>query len=193
MGKRFNDTNYIFLTFVTRHLPEGMVGLTLAMILARRSHPLAAEMNSLATVSVIDIYKRHARSDATEGHYLLASRLATLGWGCYAVISAQYVKRMGSLIEAVKPARLFFYGGMLGVFVLAFFFKKVTRLWSILGDDAGEAVIFACWYFTNIAYLWYNVIGCVVVVATGLAITVLAGPGREVIDQAALQRNPATK
>jgi Na+/proline symporter len=176
-GKKVNDTNYIFLTFVTHYLPEGMVGLTLAMILGATLSSIASEMNSLATVSVIDIYKRHARSAATEGHYLLASRLATLGWGCYAVISAQYVKRMGSLIEAVNLLGSFFYGGMLGVFVLAFFFKKVKGLGAFWGVIAGEAVIFACWYFTSIAYLWYNVIGCVVVVATGLAITAFEGPG----------------
>ena len=176
-GKKVNDTNYIFLTFVTRHLPEGMVGLTLAMILGATLSSIGSEMNSLATVSVIDIYKRHARTAATEGHYLLASRLATLGWGCYAVISAQYVKRMGSLIEAVNLLGSFFYGGMLGVFVLAFFFKRVRGLGAFWGVIAGEAVIFACWYFTNIAYLWYNVIGCVVVVVTGLAITAFEKPG----------------
>jgi Na+/proline symporter len=193
-GKKVNDTNYIFLTFVTRHLPEGMVGLTLAMILGATLSSIGSEMNSLATVSVIDIYKRHARSAATEGHYLLASRLATLGWGCYAVISAQYVKRMGSLIEAVNLLGSFFYGGMLGVFVLAFFFKKVKGLGAFWGVIAGEAVIFACWYFTSIAYLWYNVIGCVVVVATGLAITAFDGPGFSTEpDRAAIHRSPAVR
>ncbi len=175
-GKKVNDTNYIFLTFVTKYLPAGVVGLVLAMILGATMSSIASEMNALATVSVIDVYKRHARTAATEGHYLLVSRLATLGWGCYAVFSAQYVKRMGSLIEAVNLLGSFFYGGMLGVFVLAFFFKKVRGLGAFWGVLAGEAVIFACWYFTSIAYLWYNVIGCVVVVVTGLAITSLQRP-----------------
>src|SRR3954451_4511363 len=170
-GKKVNDTNYIFLTFVTRYLPAGMVGLVLAMILGATMSSIASEMNALATVSIIDMYKRHARSAATGAHYLLASRLATLVWGCYAVISAQYVKRMGSLIEAVNLLGSFFYGGMLGVFVLAFFFPKVTGRGAFWGVLSGEAVIFACWYLTNIAFLWYNVIGCVVVLVTGLIVT----------------------
>lgn len=176
-GKKVNDTNYIFLTFVTRYLPAGMVGLVLAMILGATMSSISAEMNALATVSVIDIYKRHAQPQAASGHYLRASRWATLGWGCYAVISSQYVKRIGSLIEAVNLLGSFFYGGMLGVFVLAFFFPRVRGRGAFWGVLSGEAVIFACWCFTNIAYLWYNVIGCLVVVATGLLITGVERPG----------------
>jgi Na+/proline symporter len=110
-GKRVNDTNYIFLTFVTRYLPAGLVGLVLAMILGATMSSISSEMNALATVSIIDLYKRHARGEESAGHYLTASRWATLGWGCYAVTSAQYVKRMGSLIEAVNLLGSFFYGG----------------------------------------------------------------------------------
>ena len=175
-GTKVNDTNYIFLTFVTRYLPPGMVGLVLAMILGATMLSTASDMNAVATVSIIDIYKRHARPATGAGHYLWASRLATLAWGCYAVISAQYVKRMGSLIEAVNLLGSFFYGGMLGVFILAFFFRNVRGRGAFWGVLSGEAVIFACWYFTNIAYLWYNVIGCIVVVATGLIVTAFERP-----------------
>jgi Na+/proline symporter len=177
-GKKVNDTNYIFLTFVTRYLPAGLVGLVLAMILGATMSAISSEMNALATVSIIDLYKRHARGEESAGHYLTASRWATLGWGCYAVISAQYVKRMGSLIEAVNLLGSFFYGGMLGVFVLAFFFPTVRGRGAFWGVLAGEAVIFACWCFTSIAFLWYNVIGCVVVVVTGLIVSLSEGPGR---------------
>ena len=175
-GRKVNDTNYIFLTFVTRYLPPGMVGLVLAMILGATTLSTASDMNAVATVSIIDLYKRHARTEASAEHYLWASRLAALAWGCYAVISTQYVKRMGSLIEAVNLLGSFFYGGMLGVFVLAFFFRKVRGRGAFWGVLSGEAVILACWYFTNIAYLWYNVIGCIVVVATGLLITAFERP-----------------
>jgi Na+/proline symporter len=178
-GGKLNDTNYIFLTFVTRYLPAGLVGLVLAMILGATMFSIASEMNSLATVSVIDLYRRHLRGAAPEIHFLRVSRASTLVWGCYAVISAQYVKRMGSLIEAVNLLGSFFYGGMLGVFVLAFFFKRVRGRGAFWGVLCGEAVIFACWYFTNIAFLWYNVIGCVVVVAAGLVITAF-GPAERV-------------
>jgi Na+/proline symporter len=170
-GQKVNDTNYIFLTFVTRYLPAGLVGLVLAVILGATSASISSEMNALATVSVIDIYKRLARGQASEDHYVWASRVATVLWGGYAVVSAQYVKRMGSLIEAVNLLGSFFYGGMLGVFVLAFFAKRVGGRGAFYGVLAGEAVIFACWYFTSIAYLWYNVIGCVVVVVTGLLVS----------------------
>jgi SSS family solute:Na+ symporter len=175
-GTKVNHTNYIFLTFITRYLPPGMVGLVLAMILGATTLSTASDMNAVATVSIIDIYKRHTRTDASAGHYLWASRVATLAWGCYAVISAHYVKRMGSLIEAANLLGSFFYGGMLGVFVLAFFFRKVRGRGAFWGVLSGEAVIFACWYFTNIAYLWYNVIGCIVVVATGLIVTAFECP-----------------
>ena len=186
-GKKVNDTNYIFLTFVTSYLPAGLVGLVLAMILGATMSSIASEMNALATVSVIDIYKRHAQPKAGEGHYLLASRLATLLWGGYAVLSAQYVKQMGSLIEAVNLLGSFFYGGMLGVFVLAFFFKRVRGRGAFWGVLVGEAAIFACWYYTSLAFLWYNVVGCVVVVLTGLAITAFERPGADREPQAVSQ------
>jgi Na+/proline symporter len=173
-GKRgLNDTNYIFLTFVTRHLPAGLVGLLLAVIFGATMAAISAEMNSLATVSVIDVYKRHFRRDAPDRHYLNASRAATLFWGCYAVLSAEYGKKLGSLVEAVNILGSLFYGGMLGVFVLAFFFPRVRARGAFYGVLAGEAVIFSAWYFTKIAFLWYNVIGCLVVIAAGVLITKL--------------------
>jgi uncharacterized sodium:solute symporter family permease YidK len=175
-GKTVNDTNYIFLTFVTRYLPAGLVGLVLAVIFGATMSAISAEMNALATVSVIDIYRRHLRKSASDRHYLAASRAATVFWGCYAVIAAHYAKRLGSLVEVVNILGSFFYGGMLGVFVLAFLFPRVRARGAFYGVLAGEAVIFASWYFTNIAFLWYNVIGCVVVVLTGILVSNLERP-----------------
>jgi len=175
-GKKVNDTNYIFLTFVTRYLPAGLVGLVLAVIFGATMSAISAEMNALATVSVIDIYRRHLRKSASDRHYLAASRAATVFWGCYAVIAAHYAKRLGSLVEVVNILGSFFYGGMLGVFVLAFLFPGVRARGAFYGVLAGEAVIFASWYFTNIAFLWYNVIGCVVVVLTGILVSNLERP-----------------
>ena len=166
--KAFNDTNYIFLSFVTRYLPAGVVGLLIAVIFAAAMSSSSGEVNSLATVSVIDIYKRHVRPDATDRHYLWASRLATAFWASYAVFFAQYAKKLGSLIEAVNLLGSLFYGSLLGVFVLAFWFRRVNGTGAFIGMLAGEAAIFWAWWFTGISFLWYNVIGCVVVVATGL-------------------------
>jgi Na+/proline symporter len=97
-------------------------------------------------------------------------------WGCYAVITAGYAKGQGSLVETVNLLGSFFYGGMLGVFVLAFFFPRVRARGAFWGVLAGEAAIFAAYFFTKIAFLWYNVIGCVVVVATGVVISSLQRP-----------------
>ncbi|MFB3777090.1 MAG: sodium:solute symporter [Bryobacteraceae bacterium] len=166
-----NDTNYIFLTFVTQHLPVGVVGLVLAVIFGATMASISAEMNSLATVSMVDIYRRHFRATANDHHYLTVSRVATVFWGCYAVATAHYAKRLGSLVEAVNLLGSFFYGGMLGVFVLAFFFRRVGGRGAFYGVLAGEAVIFACYFFTDIAFLWYNVIGCLVVVGTGFTVS----------------------
>jgi Na+/proline symporter len=165
------DTNYIFLTFVTRYLPAGLVGLVLAVIFGATMASISAEINSLATVSMIDIYRRHFCRLAPDHHYLNVSRLATVFWGCYAVITAQYARRLGSLVEAVNVLGSFFYGGMLGVFVLAFYFPRVRARGAFYGVLAGEAVIFAAWHFTDIAFLWYNVLGCLVVVATGVLVS----------------------
>jgi len=172
------DTNYIFLTFVTRYMPMGLVGLLIAAIFAAAMSTISAEINSLATVTVIDIYKRFIRSGASDGHYLLVSRLATAFWGVYAVITAQYLKGAGALIETVNKVGSWFYGGLLGVFTLAFFFKRVNGTGAFWGVLAGEAAIFAAKSFTNIGFLWFNVIGAVVVVLTGLAVS--AGTARHV-------------
>ena len=165
------DTNYIFLTFVTRYMPVGLVGLLIAAIFAAAMSTISAEINSLATVTVIDIYKRFVRGGATDQHYLVISRAATAFWGLYAVITAQYLKGVGALIETVNLVGSLFYGGLLGVFTLAFFFKRVKGTAAFWGVLAGEAAIFGTKFFTNIGFLWYNVIGAVVVVTTGLLLT----------------------
>jgi len=170
--KSVNDTNYIFLTFVTRHLPAGLVGLVLAVIFGATMSAISSEMNSLATVSMVDIYKRHVRKTASDHHYLNASRAMTVFWGMYAVITAQFAKRQGSLVETVNLLGSFFYGAMLGAFVLAFFFPRVGGRGAFYGVLAGEAAVIACYVFqVKVAFLWYNAIGCLVVVATGLLIS----------------------
>ena len=170
-GSGFNDTNYIFLSFVTRYLPVGVVGLVIAVIFSAAMSAISGEINSLATVTVIDVYKRYVRTEATDRHYLWASRLATAFWGIYAVAFASYGPTFGALIEAVNMVGSLFYPGMLGVFVLAFFFKRVGATAAFYGVLTCEAVIFALFKFTTIAYLWYNVIGCIIVVLAALAIS----------------------
>lgn len=171
VGKDFHDTNYIFLSFVTRYLPAGLVGLIIAVIFSAAMSSTSGEINSLATVTVIDIYRRHVNKNASDHHYLMASRWATVFWGLYAVGFAQYGKNFGALIEAVNIVGSLFYGGLLGVFVLAFFFKNVGANGAFYGVLAGEAAIFAANIFTKISFLWYNVIGCIVVILVALLIS----------------------
>ena len=171
VGKEFDDTNYIFLSFVTRYLPAGLVGLIIAVIFSAAMSSTSGEINSLATVTVIDIYRRHVNRDAPDHHYLMASRCATLFWGLFAIGFAQYGRNFGALIQAVNIIGSLFYGGLLGVFVLAFCFKSVGANGAFCGVLAGEAAIFAADLFTRISFLWFNVLGCVVVVAVGVIVS----------------------
>lgn len=166
-----NDTNYIFLTFVTRYLPAGLVGLVMAAIFAAAMSTISAEINSLATVTVIDIYRRHLRRSGPDRHYLMVSRLATALWGAYAIITAQYARNLGSLIVVVNQVGSLFYGGLLGVFVLAYAFKRVNGTAAFTGVLCGEAAIFAAHAYGKIAFLWYNMIGCGVVVVSALLVS----------------------
>jgi len=169
--KGFTDTNYIFLSFVTRYLPVGIVGLVIAVIFAATMSASSGEINSLATVTVIDVYKRYIHREGSDHHYLLASRWATLFWGIYAVVFAGWAGRLGSLIVAVNKVGSLFYGSLLGCFVVAFVFRRVRGTATFVGMLAGESAILATAVYTDVSWLWYNVIGCVVVVATALAIT----------------------
>jgi SSS family transporter len=177
VGKEFDDTNYIFLSFVTKYLPAGVVGLIVAVIFSAAMSSTSGEINSLSAVTVIDIYRRHVKRDASDRHYLIASRIATVFWGCFAMGFAQYGKNFGALIQAVNVIGSLFYGGLLGVFVLAFFFRSVGANGAFFGVLAGEAAIFAANLFTNISFLWYNVIGCVVVIVVGVAVSKMFDSG----------------
>ncbi len=176
----FNDTNYIFLSFVTTYLPAGLVGLVIAVIFTASMSSTSGEINSLATVTVIDFYRRFVRRNESDKHYLAASRVLTVFWGAYAVAFAAIGARgFGALIERVNIVGSLFYGGMLGAFVLAFGFKRVGGTAAFWGVLAGEAAIFAAAALTPISFLWYNPIGAVVVVGVALAITKSSGAGSQ--------------
>ncbi len=169
--QKFSDTNYIFLSFVTKYLPVGLVGLIIAVIFAATMSASAGEINSLATVTMVDLYRRYFHRQGSDHHYLMASRWATIFWGAYAVIFAGWGRKLGSLIVAVNVVGSLFYGSLLGVFALAFFFRRVGGTAAFCGMLAGEAAIFWAFFFTGISFLWYNVLGCAVVIATALIIT----------------------
>ncbi len=172
----YDDVNYVFPTFVTSQLPMGLVGLIIAAIFAAAMSASAGEMNALATSTVIDVYRRHIRKEATDAHYLLVSKVATGFWGLTACGFAIYAARAGSLIEVVNKVGSFFYGTLLGAFMLAIGTKRGTGHGAFVGMLAGFATVLWSARFTNISYLWYNVVGAIVVVVVGLIVSELTRP-----------------
>jgi Na+/proline symporter len=166
-----NDTNYIFLSFVLTYLPAGLVGLLFACIFAASMSSSSGELSALATCSIIDIYQRFIKRGGSEKHYLVVSRIMMAFWGLYGIAFAQYASRLGSLIEAVNILGSLFYGTMLGIFLLAFYVKSVGGTAAFIGTVAGEMVVLYCFQFTSIAWLWYNVIGSLVVVGVGIILS----------------------
>jgi Na+/proline symporter len=175
-GGKFDDTNYIFLSFVKSYLPVGLIGLVIGVIFSASMGSTSGEINSLATVTVIDIYRRYIVRDATDQHYLFASRCFTVFWGVFAIAFATIGARgFGALIERVNIVGSLFYGGLLGVFVLAFFCRRVGGTAAFYGVIAGEIAIFWAAAFTRLSFLWYNVVGCLVVLSVGVLVARLQG------------------
>ncbi len=163
-----NDGNYIFLTFVMQHLPKGLIGLLIAVIFLASMGSLASGLNSLASTSIVDIYKRSINKTASDKRYLNASRLATLGWGVFCIFAALYAGKMGNLLEAVNVLGSLFYGTILGIFIVAFYVKKVSGTPVFIAALLTELFVLYCWYFEVMAFLWLNVLGCGMVVLIGL-------------------------
>jgi SSS family transporter len=159
-----NDTNYIFLSFIINFLPIGFVGLLIAAILSASMSSTSAELNALASTTTIDFYKRLINKNANDSQYLKVSKLATIFWGIYAILFALLAKELGSLIEAVNILGSLVYGTILGIFLTAFYLKKVTGTPTFIGAIVAELLVIYCYLFTEIPFLWYNVIGCLVVV-----------------------------
>ena len=159
-----NDTNYIFLSFVLKYLPAGLIGLVLAAIFAASMSSTASEINALASTSIVDVYKRMIKKEASEKHYVFVSKLATVFWGLFAIGFAAFVSQLGTLIEAVNILGSLFYGTILGIFLLAFYFKKVNATPTFLAAIIAEIVVICCFLFTKISFLWYNLIGCLLVI-----------------------------
>jgi len=172
------DVNYVFPTFVTTHLPMGLVGLMIAAIFAAAMSSIAAELNSLATSSVIDIYRRLIRPVATDTHYLRVSKMATAFWGLFACVVATFAAGLGSLIEVVNRFGSFFYGSLLGVFVLALAFRHVNghgAFAGLIGGMATVAVVATHPATRDLSFLWHNPIGVVAVLVVGLAVSAMTG------------------
>lgn len=165
-----DDTNYVFLNFVTHYLPKGLIGLLIAIVFLASMGSTASALNSLASTTVVDIYKRSVNPGASDNNYLLASRLATVFWGIVCVGMALYAGKMGNLLEAVNQLGSYIYGTILGVFVVAFYVKRVAGTAVFIAAVITEAIICIMGYFGWVAYLWLNPIGCVLVILIALLI-----------------------
>lgn len=172
------DVNYVFPTFVTTRLPIGLVGLIIAAIFAAAMSSIAAELNSLATSTVIDMYRRHLRPSESDAHYLRVSKGATLFWGAFACIVATFAAGLGSLIEVVNRFGSFFYGSLLGVFVLALAFRRTNGHGAFVGLAVGIGVVAAFAFHPStksVSFLWHNPIGVIAVVITGVLVSAVTG------------------
>ena len=169
-GESSRDVNYIIPRFVLSELPIGLAGLFIAGVIAAAMSSISSELNSLATTSVIDFYRRWVEPGATDAHYLAVSKGATALWGLFACVVATYAATLGSLIEVVNRFGSFFYGSILGVFLLAMI-PRARANGAFVGLIVGMTVVGMVNFGTGVAFLWQNVIGAVVVVAVGVALS----------------------
>jgi Na+/proline symporter len=150
------------------YLPRGLVGLLIAVIFLAAWGSIAAALNSLASASVVDFHKKFINRELTPEQDFKLSRWYTLFWGLFTVATAQFVTGMGSLIEAVNVLGSWFYGIILGIFLIAFYFRRIGGTATFWAALFGQAVVLIVYASTNIAWLWLNVIGVVVVVGVAL-------------------------
>jgi len=163
-----NDTNYIFLYFVVHHLPKGLIGLLIAMIFLAAWGSIAAALNSLASTTIIDLYKRNHTTEKSEIHYYNRAKWFTLLWGLFCIGVAMFATKLGSLIEAVNILGSLFYGTILGVFVVAFYFKKIKGNAVFYAAIVTELWVIQIFVADKVSFLWLNVIGCILVLAYSL-------------------------
>jgi SSS family transporter len=168
-----DDTNYVFLNFVTHYLPKGLIGLLIAIIFLASMGSTASALNSLASTSIVDIYKRIINPGASDKNYLNASRIATVFWGVVCVAMALYASKVGNLLEYVNQLGSYIYGTILGVFVVAFYLKKIRGNAVFVAAVATEIIICLMGYYKVVAYLWLNAIGCILVMVIALLINQL--------------------
>lgn len=176
--KSFNDVNYVFPTFVLAHMPMGVIGLIIAAIFAAAMSSISAELNALATATTIDFYRRLFAPEATDSHYVMVGRISTFIWGIFACIVAIFATNLGSLIEVVNKFGSFFYGSLLGVFVLAFAVKRARARGAFFGLLFGITSVWIASNYTKIEFLWFNVIGCLVTVVAGYLISLTDTSGQ---------------
>jgi len=162
-----NDKDYVFIYFILKYLPIGLIGLLLAMIFSAAMSSTASELNALASTTTIDIYKRIINSEASDDQYLRMTKYFTVMWGLVAIAFACVGSLFENLIQFVNIVGSLFYGAILGVFLVAFFFKSIKGKAVFIATIQAEVIVISLFYFTPISFLWYNLIGCAAVIIFG--------------------------
>ncbi|MDE0772545.1 MAG: sodium:solute symporter [Salibacteraceae bacterium] len=157
------DSDYVFLTFILNYLPQGLVGLLIAVIISAAMSSTAGEINALSSTTMVDFYQRFSKTKKSDTQSVNLSKWLTLGWGILAIIFALSAQLVENLIEAVNILGSVFYGTILGVFLTAFFLKKVGSRAVLIGIVVGQLTVFVLFYYEAVGYLWFNVIGCAIV------------------------------
>jgi Na+(H+)/acetate symporter ActP len=176
-GTAANDSDYVFITFILDHLPHGIIGLLVASFFAAAFSSKAAELNALGSTTTVDFYRHLVRRQASDAHYVAASKWFTALWGLVAIGFALGANLAENLIQAVNIIGSIFYGVVLGLFLVAFFLKRVggtAVFWAALSS---QVLVFALYFTQSISYLWYNVIGCAACMLLSLILQAFIGLG----------------
>lgn len=165
-----NDKDYVFIHFILNNLPRGLIGLLLAVILSAAMSSTASELNALSSTTTMDLYKRSFAQDESPQHYLKASKWFTLAWGILAIIIASVAYLADNLIQLVNIIGSIFYGNVLGIFLLAFFFKYVKGNAVFIAALLTQTIVIMGWWYDWMPYLWLNLFGCALVIGIAFII-----------------------
>lgn len=171
-----NDADYVFVTFILSHLPHGLIGLLITVFLAATLSSKAAELNALGSTTTVDLYRHIISREATEAHYLKASRFFTAMWGLVAICFALFANMAENLIQAVNIVGSIFYGVVLGMFLVAFFLRWIGGTAVFYAAIVSQVTVLALYFTIPISYLWYNVIGCALCVVLSACLQLGLGP-----------------
>ncbi len=173
-----NDADYVFITFVLDQMPHGLIGLLVALIFAAAVSSLASELSALGETTTVDFYRHVWRPDRPDAHYVRASRGFTIMWGSIAICFALFANLVENLIQAVNILGSVFYGVVLGMFLVAFFLRRVGGTAVFVSAIAAQTLVFALYFTLSISYLWYNFIGCAACVLFGVLLQRVLGGRR---------------
>jgi Na+/proline symporter len=178
-GVSANDSDYVFITFILGYLPHGLIGLLVAAFFAAALSSKAAELNALGSTTTVDVYRHIVKREASDAHYVVASKCFTALWGLVAIAFALFANLVENLIQATNILASIFYGVVLGLFLVAFFLKRVGGTAVFWAAAAAQVLVFALYFTLPISYLWYNVIGCGACVLFALVLQLVVGGATE--------------